>query len=72
MYAEKEMSSLTDARVSIFKTTGKFDHTLPPSLDALHMHAKRANYQAAVWRLTLQANIAAPLPTHHGWKLENG
>lgn len=71
LYGQNAVPSMTDARVNIFKSTGKCDSTLPPSSDSLHLYAQRANFQAAAWRLSIQARISAPLPTHHGWKLQD-
>lgn len=71
LFGQKTVSSVNDARVNLFKATGKFDSSLPPCRDSLHLHAKRANYQAAVWKRCLQPNINAPSPTHDGWKLQN-
>ena len=46
---------------------------LPPCEDALFQHTKRANYQAAIWRRSLQNIIELPGPTNgHGWHLHDG
>jgi len=39
--------------------------------DELNLHAKRANYQAAIWRSVKTASIDAPPPEHHGWIIDN-
>ena len=43
---------------------------LPPCQDCLHLHAARANYQAAIWKRALQADpqISSPLECK-GWSL---
>ena len=52
-----------------------FDTTsgqLPPCEDCLYQHAARANYQAALWRHTLQASPIIPSPVRQGWSMEDG
>ena len=45
---------------------------LPPCKDCLQMHAKRANYQALVWRKSLQNFPDLPPPEDgHGWTLDD-
>ena len=46
---------------------------LPPCSDALRQHAHRANYQAAIWRRSLESSPTVPSPTNgHGWNLLDG
>lgn len=46
---------------------------LPPCEDALLQHTKRANYQAAIWRRSLQNMLDLPDPYKgHGWHLSDG
>lgn len=40
---------------------------LPPCKDCLFMHAMRANYQAGIWRGSLNQHILVPSPVEHGW-----
>lgn len=40
---------------------------LPPCQDCLFMHVTRANYQAAIWRRSLQSQPSVPSPNDHGW-----
>ena len=40
---------------------------LPPCEDSLRMHSQRANYQAAIWRRSLQCAPNVPHPKDHGW-----
>ncbi len=40
---------------------------LPPCQDCLFMHALRANYQSAVWRILLQSQPYIPSPKDCGW-----
>ena len=47
---------------------GKIDsNQLPPCTDCLRMHSLRANYQAAVWRRSLQSCPQVPSPVGYGW-----
>jgi len=40
---------------------------LPPCEDCLFMHAMRANYQAGIWRCSLQQHPQVPSPLEHSW-----
>ena len=40
---------------------------LPPCADCLKLHTQRANYQAAIWKRSLQGCPNVPSPTGHGW-----
>ena len=40
---------------------------LPPCMDCLTQHAKRANYQAGILRRCLQREPDVPSPTEYGW-----
>ncbi|KAG1679341.1 Solute carrier family 12 member 9 [Nymphon striatum] len=43
---------------------------LPPCKDALKQQTNRANYQAAIWRRSLQNSPEIPSPTNgHGWNV---
>ncbi|KAL8610714.1 hypothetical protein ACOMHN_016697 [Nucella lapillus] len=46
-------------------------HQLPSWKDCLLKHAKRANFQAGLWRRSLSHDPDAPDPTQSGWKVEN-
>ena len=45
-------------------------HQLPPSKDCLMKHSLRANYQAAIWKRSLENDPQAPNPVGLGWQLE--
>ena len=49
----------------------KFDKSMPPDVDSLRQHCRRANYQAAIWRRATTANVDAPDPTTSGWELQD-
>ena len=43
---------------------------MPPCKDCLYLHAARANYQAAIWHRSLQADPEVPSPIEcKGWTL---
>ena len=46
--------------------------SLPPGQDALLQHRMRANYQVAIWRHALVANLEVPPPKGHGWLIADG
>jgi len=43
---------------------------MPPTQDVLTFHTKRAKYQAAIHRRSLQNSISAPSPHNNGWLLK--
>ena len=45
-------------------------YQLPPCKDCLMKHSLRANYQAAIWRRSLENNPQIPNPVGIGWQLE--
>ena len=46
---------------------------LPPCEDALRQHTNRANYQAAIWRRSLENSPLVPSPADgHGWSVTDG
>ena len=47
---------------------GELESTqLPPCEDCLFMHTMRANYQAGIWRCSLQQHPLVPSPDKRGW-----
>jgi len=65
---------VNDLQYRLFYTKkGDLDsNQLPPCVDTLRKHCDRANYQAAIWRRSLQSCWHIPSPVGHGWKLEEG
>ena len=63
---------VNDLRYILFSSKkGEIDaHQLPTCADALHKHCLRANYQALIWRHSLDSNPEIPHPSAHGWKIE--
>jgi hypothetical protein len=73
LYAPKASAvSVDQLRYDLFcaKRGEVESHQLPPCKDCLKKHAKRANYQAAVWRRCLDQDPNVPSPVGHGWKME--
>ena len=62
---------VNQARCRLFCMKALSEFRLPPCRNALLLHCKRANYQAAIWRKAWLGKIDVPLPHGHGWVLEN-
>ena len=45
---------------------------IPPCEDCLLEHAKRANYQAAIWKKSSMAKPLIPNPDGNGWQVNDG
>ena len=43
---------------------------LPQCVDSLWQHAKRSNYQCAVWRRALESNPIISSPQGRGWSID--
>jgi hypothetical protein len=72
MYAPKVTTVLiNELRYQLFcAKKGEIEsHLLPPCLDSLKKHAERANYQAAIWKISLENDPRTPTPIGRGWKL---
>ncbi len=54
--------------IQIRKVLG-YDDMLPPTCDSLLQHIHRANYQAALWRQCLDAEMNIPSLHQQGWRL---
>ena len=73
LYATKPgTSSVDQLRYNLFcARKGEIEsHQLPPCKDSLSKHSLRANYQAGIWRRSLQANPETPNPNGRGWKMD--
>ncbi len=44
---------------------------LPPCAATLYRHCLRANYQARIWKLSLQGSPPVPSPAGKGWLVES-
>jgi hypothetical protein len=72
LYSPKaSTNSINELRYLLFcSKKGEIEsHQLPPCLDSLRKHAERANYQAAIWKRSLEKYPDTPTPIGRGWKL---
>ena len=71
MYGHSERS-VNDLRYKMYRASGGVipGEKLPPCVDSLWQHAKRSNYQCAVWRRALEINPIMPSPHGHGWSVD--
>jgi len=66
-------TTVNDLRYEIFRSRNAdvSSGQLPPCKDALQQHTKRANYQAAIWRRSLENSPTIPDATDgNGWKMD--
>ena len=68
-----DSSDVNDLRYSLFcAKNGEIEsHQLPPCKDCLRKHTIRANYQACIWRCSLQCDPSIPDPVGFVWKMGN-
>ena len=74
LYSSTKMSdSCADQlRYWMFCQKKQKSESLPPTTDSLYHHIERCNYQAFVWKRSMEAIQALPTPSGNGWKLQNG
>ncbi|XP_066925450.1 uncharacterized protein [Clytia hemisphaerica] len=78
MYGKKDALklgiSVNDLRYDIYcRKSGKVScEGLPPCLNVLSQHIKRANYQAKIWRMCLNPLVERCDPSEHGWGIDDG
>ncbi len=65
----KAGDDVDELRYQTFCGKGSTSHQLPPCSDALRKHTTRANYQALIWRSSLEAEPHIAGPDGHGWKV---
>ena len=74
MYAHRaKITTVNALRYEMFRSKNGdvSSGQLPPCKDALKQHAKRANYQAAIWRRSLQNSPDVPEAKEgHGWVID--
>ena len=72
--AATKTEDVNDLRYQLFcMKRGEVESSqLPPCRDCLIMHAQLANYQAAVWRRSLNPTAEIHNPIKHGWTEEDG
>ena len=74
MYLKKSnITGVNELRHNIFRAKrGEVESgQLPPCQDALYQHALRANFQAALWRRSLENFPEIPDTIGNGWMMEN-
>jgi hypothetical protein len=64
--------SVDTTRYHSFLSKALNEKKMPPTLDSLMLHIRRANYQARIHKLALQAITNAPSPSNHGWTIIQG
>ena len=62
-------TSVDQARLNLFKKKKANELALPPTMDSLYLHIRRAAYQAGIWRRCCYLDIEPPAPELHGWVL---
>ena len=70
LYDRKGLKEVNTARWQMFKTGKCVERSLPPNKDSLKLHIQRANYQAAIYRRSLETQPDIPPPMQHGWSIE--
>ena len=64
-------STADQLRYWMFCQKNQKSESLPPTTDSLHHHIERCNYQALVWKRSLDAVQALPTSSgRHGWELQ--
>lgn len=73
LYGKSNQTDVNQVRYKIFrakyadKSTAVDMSLLPPCKSVLRLHASRANFVAAVWKRSNQAQVEIPDVTAHGW-----
>ena len=62
---------VNDLRYKLFCTKGLQSQQLPPTRDARRKHIRCANYEAAIWKRSLESHPEIPRPAENGWKIVN-
>ena len=69
LYGRPTLLDVNKAQYNLFCAKGSSTAQLPPCRDALQQHAKRANYQAAIWWHALHPWTEAQSANGHGWSI---
>ena len=67
----KASRDVNDLRYKLFCAKGLQSPQLPPKRDALRKHIRRADYQAAIWKRSLESHPEIPSLAENGWKIVN-
>jgi hypothetical protein len=72
-FPASKIANVNDLRYQVFCTKrGEVESSqLPPCQDCLYLHSLRANYQAGIWRRSLESSPLVPSPVDHGWMKGN-
>ena len=66
------MMDINKLRHKLFTQKNVTGDKLPPTLDALTLHLRRANYQCFIWRFACNPLLELPSPLDNGWKRVEG
>ena len=58
-------------RYKMFSRKNAAGEKLPPTLDAIILHLRRANYQCYIWKAACEPQLNLPEPTANGWTITN-
>ncbi len=72
LYNSQECTNTNEVRNKKWNRLTKDITKLPPSHDSAVLHIQRVNYQAAIWRRCLEAEMVTPSPEGHGWHTTDG
>ncbi|KAJ8049553.1 hypothetical protein HOLleu_02339 [Holothuria leucospilota] len=72
LYGQRTVYKVNEARYNMFRLMRKSEMCMPPNQDVLIEHTRRANYQAAIYKRSLQATSDVPSPVGHGWHMKEG
>ena len=61
----KASGDVNDLRHKLFCTKSLQSDQLPPTRDALRKHIRLANYQAAIWKRSLESHPEIPNPAEN-------
>ncbi|KAK3918849.1 Ribostamycin:4-(gamma-L-glutamylamino)-(S)-2-hydroxybutanoyl-[BtrI acyl-carrier protein] 4-(gamma-L-glutamylamino)-(S)-2-hydroxybutanoate transferase [Frankliniella fusca] len=70
--ASRTYENLVACRRALFTKYSRQIDDLPPTIDSLLQHTRRAAQQAQIWRQAFQTKQILPLATDWGWTQENG
>ena len=73
LYDKSTEYDINDLRFKLFSRKGISGEKLPPTLDALTLHLRRANYQCYIWKSSCTPLLSLPGPNGNGWiRTEHG
>jgi len=66
---DPKFNSGNNLRLKLFTRKGHIGEKLPPTLDALLLHLRRACYQYFIWKSACKTTLPLPEPMGNGWKV---